>query len=687
MLWERCSLLSGQSVLGALLRKGRLMAFLRVGDVAPWVGELVVRLGGSADDCHGAVPFEADGLPVLVWQANPRISSRMLVDPTLLLPCIGTWFDVREWLAVVDGGNHSNLRGEEQVVVLERAREFADLQSPEMLVALRQARDAWARSEGDRALHGPAPAWPTAVDAPGWMQELDYLLIEQGFDSGWTLNAGPEWPIGVVRQRGPLRLQLSVFDNEPLVNVAVWPRRSWTSMPHVANHFGGDADPFDPETMLSLAEQMCDGIFAGHDTVPHEQRYRVEIGHPDSGGKGTGPGGLFEYYLVSGALTDRWFELPDYDQVTTAAYHPDTYQGGPQFQGKLKRGKDLDQIPPVIRDYGSSHSWTEDMLPVLAKVAPDATLFEFNVDGIRFFRSQFARSAGSPAALRERSTGDYRVRPAQGGMVVDPRSAGRPGHLASDGGSPIGDLQAIKTLAEAAPKTELYPTWDPDKTRARITIRKLLTNQPDPEPDPYVIRGPLPADERPASDGIAAQLQGSGHSHHINGVLAGAVEWFASRRDWSGLQTFLDELEDSLIEERHKGLFSNDALDVFTEAAAEMVGKTLEHASVSEDVKAIAIGHYYDGAPTGSLTAYLCFKDEATDLDWPAYFTNDISGPLLHDLLGPWSTLCQQEPEAGHAGYALAYSRIVATLGQLWQDHHRLPIPMAVVDEDLVTYL
>ena len=427
------------------------------------------------------VNFEYEGVELRAQEGPIRLAPSEIVDQTLLVSAsgerVGPFFDVGEWFTVLDGIS-PQVRGEDQLAILDRLDEVRSAQEAGVLPQLRAVRDAWVEAEGNKALHDDSPVWPSGLVCPAWMTELDELLVAEGFGSGWLVGVGPEYLVGVVRQRGPLRVQLSVYGGEVLVQFAVWPHCSWRPLDTAAMLVGATDD--DPEVVgaagvLEIGEQFCDTVFSG-ESWPGNLKFRTEAAQA-RGPVGLVSGPLFghDFYRLGIGMpfANEWMDW-EADAQTAASLvkgRPETALGGSFHSVELRaKGRDVSKIPSFMQMFG--HFVDTEMRGVVERFAPDASFFEFDLGGRPFFEVLLPRSSWCSVTdvVRSRFT---TIGVIDLGRVVDPRQLGRPGHLVKDGLDWICD-DGFRGVAEPVSGVEFEVTWDGERQAAFLEERDRL---------------------------------------------------------------------------------------------------------------------------------------------------------------------------------------------------------------------
>lgn len=415
---------------------------------------------------HRGLHLEINSCEIRVSINDPRRGRSVLpVDPTLFLkpPSLPQFFDVRDWFGILNRPQ-DNPKGANQLAVVDLLDDINQLGAGvDVTSGLRQERDAWTLQEGNRAIHPANPVWPSDLDRPSWLSELDAGLKEAGFDSGWTVKIGDDHSIGVVRQRGPLRIQLTVLDGEPRVQLAVWPTTPWRPLSVIAKFFGRD-ESLDTDEVIKTAQQFADAAFAALEVPQWAEPQRRSASEPAASSKDPvlGPRADQDYLTVSGPMPFRSFEVEDLPEISDRMHNADTSLGGPEVQVRRNGQR---PVPASLSYSGSEYFVSASLRPLLMKLVPDMTFFEFSSDGELFY-------VATPTASSDGDMVDYsRSRlapfgPAVGGLVIDPLQTGRPslpdtsGQLINDRGQWRVDREGARQLAAIASDLNFDPIWN-----------------------------------------------------------------------------------------------------------------------------------------------------------------------------------------------------------------------------------
>lgn len=424
---------------------------------ADWIRAFVDRSIPEAwfDDQTTSISTVVDGCEIRVLGCDPRLGQQVSpISPTVLVRPNAemAFFDTREWLELFDGSSHLQLVGADQLVVLDYLDRIRRFSGP--VEELRRVRRRWVAAQGSRAFHDDQPAWPDSVDAPGWLAELDLGLVEAGFDSGWTVKVGGVEPIGVVRQRGPLRVQLTVLDGEPLVQIALWPRKAWLPLAVIAERLGFDA-PSDTTGVIELGEHFCELIFAtGSALFQWTNEDRLDAARTSPNWE-AGPYPHQAYSQLVMPAPYRFFNTDDLGAATKSMRWLSTWLGGPGNRVRCTK-------TPLasVSTSGSGYFYvTQQVRDLVQVLIPEARFFEFSADGVPCFVPIFDGSRFGNPTDYARSVMALPFRAAEGRFVVDPRQLERPNDLGTliNYKGWVVDSDAAERFAELGVKST--PTW------------------------------------------------------------------------------------------------------------------------------------------------------------------------------------------------------------------------------------
>lgn len=317
-------------------------------------------------------------------------------------------------------------------------------------------------SQGVRAVHDELPVWPDGLLCPGWVSELDEGLLGVGFDSGWIVRVGVGDPIGLVRQRGSVRVQLTVLGGVPLVQVGVWPLVPWRPL-SVVEEFFGRARSDEVEVVVESAQLLADATFAGFG--PPMWRAPQRIAEAEAGGavlsQELGPRPGQDYFALSGPMPYEVFDSKDLGRVGDAMARAETCQGGRD----VVVGRSSSRKAGSFFYGGDAHVIVNRvLLDVFTELVPDLHFCEFFSDGEAFYVVVANNAHAGDLVDRVRSRTMMR-RAAHGYLVLDPRQIGRPspgdrGHL-FDTPPFVVDAKAKAEIERVAPDVTFEPIWDP----------------------------------------------------------------------------------------------------------------------------------------------------------------------------------------------------------------------------------
>ncbi len=338
------------------------------------------------------------------------------------------FFDVREWMEFLGRSTRKELTGADQLEVLDHLGDIR--KSADASGELRRVRRRWVEAQGSRAVHDDHPMWPDTVNAPDWLVDLDVALAGAGFDSGWTVSIAGVEPIGIVRQRGPLRIQLTVLDDEPLIQLAVWPLEAWLPIGVVAESLERQS-PSEVDGVIDIGEEFCADAFA-HPISRWSQRRRELAAQTSDVPKGPRPGQ--KYFRPQIPTPDLSFKPEDLVQVFEGMRLAATCRGGPGVQVRSSGRK-----PAPMSYNGSSYYISQPVRELVDSLVPDVYYFEFSVDGDPYFIPTLNGCSGGDKIDYSRSRMIQSLgRPEDGGLVLDPRKLMRsigPGTLVNQASS------------------------------------------------------------------------------------------------------------------------------------------------------------------------------------------------------------------------------------------------------------
>ncbi len=346
----------------------------------------------------------------------------------------GQYFDAGEWLSLLDGSCQEEVEGKKQLEILERLEELNALRSDlDALTELRKVREAWVSSRGPVSSEQEMPVLPKKLNSSRWLKELDDLLIGADFTSGWLVEGDSSRDvIGVVRQKGPLRIQSTIWDSVPLVQVAVWPLSSWVPIDLWSDLFRQPRIDIhsDASSILKLAERCSDYVFSTQHFPNTRRKWRIDyFNELSETSLGLGPSGERIHYQLRGPGSSHWIDMEQFEDIYNERMIKEDVVGGPDYTCDASKGLNVDDIPATFLLSNRHYCADTTGKKIIEQFAPDASWFEFNVEGRPFFECRLQRSSIVNVTDPKRSKVDSRGKTLSRQLAVDPRQMGRPGHV------------------------------------------------------------------------------------------------------------------------------------------------------------------------------------------------------------------------------------------------------------------
>lgn len=418
--------------------------------ISPWAQGLLSRSSGDVRQVGRNVDLAVAGRGVRLSERDPRrLGAR---SPRVHVQSDGEYFDLREWLGLIDWP-HQDPGGADQLEALDVLLERSELDDPAVPALLRQARTRWIDSLGEVAADPGAPDWPVDVPSPDQLSRLDEGLLSAGYNTGWIVRDAEQAPIGVVRQHGPTRVQLTVYNGTPVVQIASWPNDSWRPLHLLSETYGLPIDTVSD--VLDLATRFTDRSFA---CSPQPKWAATNIAafhsqlHPEPD---TGPGPGEIHYVIDQRHPSDYLDPHGWAHVNTLKRNVDTWHDHPDVARVGRK-----RIPPIMATDAVSKFFNPEAVDACRPLAVDTDWFGFTVEGGLFGAPLVPGVArGNPIDYARSVTARFRSVP--GGIVIHPLQIMRPGQLLFDGSQIIVDAAGAEHLNTQLPKLTLRPAWDP----------------------------------------------------------------------------------------------------------------------------------------------------------------------------------------------------------------------------------
>lgn len=160
------------------------------------------------------------------------------------------------------------------------------------------------------------------------------------------------------------------------------------------------------------------------------------------------------------------------------------------------------------------------------------------------------------------------------------------------------------------------------------------------------------------------------------------TRYCAARRDWDGLDAFMDEVVRRTLGDEHLTATTAPDYNDFHTSIGALVAGALQRAHEEPAIVAFVTSFYFDGSDDGRFALYLCDKGPNDAEDWPAFFLEDHGGPLVYPYLGYWTGIYRTDPTPANIGYRHATNRLISVIGRVWERDGDPRFPFAYDDTE-----